>query len=111
MNMNAGRMNKRITIMKRVGMDDGQSGEAVTYMPHRTVWACITPKTAELPDEYQQVTPKVIHHIRFRYVEGICFTDRAEYNGRVFEQIVPPININERDSYIEMQCEEVLRDE
>lgn len=108
--MNPGELNCRITLKQEIKVPDGQGGYAVTYMPRASLWAKITAVTARAQDQYEQMTPEILYRIIIRYRRDVAVTDRIEYGNRVFEQIGPPIDIEEKHAYLRLECREVVAD-
>jgi SPP1 family predicted phage head-tail adaptor len=108
--MNPGELNCRITLKQEIKVPDGQGGYASVYTPRTAMWAKITAVTAKLSDQYEQMEPEILYRITIRYRRDVAVTDRIEYGGRIFEQIGPPVDIEEKHAYLRLECREVVAD-
>lgn len=108
--MNPGELNRRIELQHLVKQDDGQGGYQPDYVPHAIIWAKIAPFIARNVDNYEQITPEITHKITIRYRTDVKVTDKLKCGDREFEQTAPPINVRERDAYLQLQCREVVAD-
>ena len=108
--MNPGELNCRITLLQEVKTEDGQGGYVTEYVSRGAVWGKITPLTAKTLDLYEQLQPELLHLITIRYRRDVAVTDRIQYGSRVFEQIGPPVDIEEKHAYIRLECREVVAD-
>lgn len=108
--IDSGSLNKRITIQKVTRMDDLQGGYATTYTNRTKAWAQIRAITARATDQYEQMTPEILHRIIIRYRSDVKVTDRVLVGTRVFELLGPPINVDEQGAYLQLECREVVSD-
>lgn len=108
--MNPGELSCRITLLKETKVADEQGGYATTYVPWAVLWAKITTLTAKTLDQYEQLTPELLHRIVIRYRRDVAATDRIQYGDRLFEQLGPPINEGEKNAYLRLECREVVAD-
>ena len=108
--MNPGELNSRISILKEMKVPDDQGGYIVNYAPRVILWAMITTLTAKTLDQYEQLSPELLHRVVIRYRRDVAVTDRIQYGDRLFEQIGPPINEGERNAYLRLECREVVAD-
>ena len=108
--MNPGELNCRITLLKEIKVPDGQGGYASVYTPRAAMWAKITAVTAKTVDQYEQLTPEILHRIIIRYRRDVAVTDRIQYGGRIFEQIGPPMDVEEKHAFLRLECREVVAD-
>ena len=108
--MNPGELNSRISILQETKAPDDQGGYIVNYELRVILWAKITTLTAKTLDQYEQQTPELLHRIVIRYRRDVAVTDRIEYGCRVFEQIGPPIDMEEKHAYLRLECREVVAD-
>ena len=108
--MNPGELNCRVTLLEETKVPDGQGGYATTYTARALVWAKITAVTAKTVDQYEQMTPEILHRIIIRYRRDVAVTDRIQYGSRVFELIGPPINEGEKNAFLRLECREVVAD-
>ena len=108
--MNPGELNSRISILQETKVPDDQGGYIVTYALRVILWAKITTLTAKTLDQFEQQTPELLHRIVIRYRRDVAVTDRVQYGGRIFEQIAPPIDVEEKHAYLRLECREVVAD-
>lgn len=102
--MDAGRLNKRITIERLTQETDPVYGTQLdTWAPVHTAWASIEPISGR---EYWQaklaLAEKTIR-IRMRYLPGIDSSMRVAYSGRKFS-IQSAINVDEANREIQLMC-------
>ena len=108
--MNPGEMNCRIALQQETKMPDGQGGYAIVYVPRVKLWAKVVAVTAKTTDRYEQLTPEILHRIIIRYRRDVAVTDRIQYGDRIFEQIGPPVDVEEKRAYLRLECREVVAD-
>ena len=108
--MNPGELNSRISILQETKVPDDQGGYIVTYALRVILWAKITTLMAKTLDQYEQLMPELIHRVVIRYRRDVAVTDRVQYGGRIFEQIAPPIDVEEKHAYLRLECREVVAD-
>ncbi|MDT8900271.1 phage head closure protein [Anaeroselena agilis] len=108
--MNPGELNCRITLQRETKAPDGQGGYATVYVLRAKLWAKVVAVTAKTTDQYEQMTPELLHRITIRYRRDVAVTDRIQYGSRVFEQIGPPVDVEEKHAYLRLECREVVAD-
>ena len=108
--MNPGELNSRICILQETKVPDDQGGYIVNYALRVILWAKITTLTAKTLDQYEQLMPELIHRVVVRYRRDVAVTDRIQYGGRIFEQIAPPVDVEEKHAYLRLECREVVAD-
>ena len=108
--MNPGELNCRITLQQETKVPDGQGGYATVYVQRANLWAKIVAVTAKTTDQYEQLTPEILHRITIRYRRDVAVTDRVQYGNRIFEQIGPPVDVEEKHAYLRLECREVVAD-
>ena len=108
--MNPGELNSRISILQETKVPDDQGGYIVTFALRVILWAKITTLTAKTLDQYEQQMLELLHRVVIRYRRDVAVTDRIQYGDRLFEQIGPPINEGERNTYLRLECREVVAD-
>lgn len=106
--MRSGDLRKRITLQRPVVTRDAEGDETRTWMDVRTVWAQIEPLSGREFFEVQVQTGEITTRIRIRYMQGITTMWRVKYRARYFEIVAPPINLNERNLYLDMMCKEIV---
>lgn len=110
--MNPGELNCLLELFHAVKANDGQGGYAVTYpeTPYGTAWGKIKAITARRVNEYEQLTPEIEHQITIRHRGDVVHTDRLTFGARIFEQLSPPVNVGEKNAYLQLRCREVVPD-
>jgi len=110
--VNPGELNSRLALHHQTKVDDGQGGYAPVYPGelYATVWAKVEAITARRSIEYEQTVPEVHHRITIRYRSDVVFSDQIRLGSRIFELLAPPINIDERNAYLQLLCREVVPD-
>ena len=108
--MNPGELNCRLTLLQETKTPDGQGGYITDYVPRITVWGKITTVSAKTLDQYEQLTPELIHRILIRHRWDVQVTDRIQYGQRLLEQIGPPVDVEEKHAYLRLECREVVAD-
>ena len=108
--MNPGELNCRCILLMETQVPDDQGGYETIYMTRATVWAKLMALTAKTVDQYEQLTPEILHRIIIRYRRDVAVTDRIQYGDRIFEQIGPPIDVEEKHAFLRLECREVVAD-
>jgi SPP1 family predicted phage head-tail adaptor len=105
--MEAGKLNKRITIQQQSTTQDSY-GEAVnTWTTFATVWAAINPIIGKEFFASDIVNSKVTTKIRIRYLSGLLPKMRAVYGSKNYD-IKAIMNIAEKNAQMLLMCEEVI---
>lgn len=111
--MNAGMLNKRITIQEKAANSPaydeyGQPSEA--WATFAVVWAAVEPIQGREFWAQQQVQSEVTIRIRIRYLSGVRPDMRILYGSRVFsvESVIDP---KERHAEMQLMCSEGPKDE
>jgi SPP1 family predicted phage head-tail adaptor len=114
--MNAGKLNRRITLQQRSPAQDASGQQATTWTDLFTVWAGIEPLTARELLAGQAVNTEVSHKVTVRYRTELALPVpaaalRASYASaagtRIFG-IVGVLNIDERRAQIDLLASEGL---
>ena len=108
--MNPGELNSRISILQETKVPDDQGGYIVNYAPRVILLAKITTLTAKTLDQYEQLSPELLHRVVIRYRRDVAVTDLIQYGDRLFEQIAPPVDVEEKHAYLRLECREVVAD-
>lgn len=110
--MNIGELRSRLALHRLTKVDDGQGGYAPVYPdePYATVWAKFETIQARRMIEYDQVVPEIHHRITIRYRADVLFDDQLRIGDRVFEMYAPPVNVEEKNAYLQLLCREVVPD-
>lgn len=107
--INAGRLDKRVTLQSRVEGRDATGGVADTYADLATVWGAIEPARAYRTFGSAQEQENHDTLIRIRYLQGVRATSRVlwtTYEGDVktYEVIGVRLENEHRGSYMYLQC-------
>ena len=107
--MNPGELKCRVTIMQQADAQDSE-GNVVKdpYTTRCTVWAKIQSFDARIRQGKAEDYHEIMTRITIRYNSAIKQTDRIVYGSRTFEQVGPPINVDERNTYLRLECREVV---
>ena len=108
--MNPGELNCRVTLLRENKAPDGEGGYSTIFTPRAKVWAKVVAVTAKTTDQYEQMTPEILHRVTIRYRRNVAVTDRIQYGGRIFEQIGPPVDAGEKHAFLRLECREVVAD-
>lgn len=89
--------------------EDGQGGTTDDdwYTLKPLVFSHIRPLTGDELTTAQQVDPRVSHEITLRYDRDIQARQRVVYQGRIFNIVGPPINVDERNRELRLRCVEL----
>lgn len=102
-------LNKRVTIQKAVKISNNRGVILYDYPDERAihgVCASIEPFSARIRDGIAEKVAEVEFRITVRYRDGISVRDRIVYQGRIFEQTLPPFDINEQHQFLQLTCKE-----
>lgn len=105
--MDAGRLNKRVTIQSRGAGVDSFGAPNGTWTDIATVWASVSPLRGQERMNTQQTQADIDHKITVRYRPGLVAKQRLKYGVRLFD-IESVIDINERHETVEMMCKEAV---
>jgi head-tail adaptor len=97
--INAGELNCRQALHHLEIVDDGQGGHPEIYAeePFATVWGKVKTILARKVDEYEQIIPEQQHLIEIRFRSDLLYTDQIRLGARLFEQIAPPVNVDQKN--------------
>jgi SPP1 family predicted phage head-tail adaptor len=77
----AGKLDRRITIQERTAVQDGAGGETVTWVDRATVWAAKMDVSGREQLMAHQMVPTDLVRFRIRYRSDVAMTDRVVYDG------------------------------
>jgi len=100
-----GKLRERVTIEQPTRASDGQGGYTETWSTLATVWAAIKPVTARETYFGHKLEHRVTHKITIRYRSDIAIQMRIAQGTRYF-QIHGYKNVDERNRFLELLCEE-----
>lgn len=102
-------LNKRIIIQRAVKDDNDRGVNRYVYPADReihNVCASIESYGAYIRDGTAEKVAEIEFRITIRYREGLSLHDRIIYQGRIFEQILPARDVNERHQFLQLTCRE-----
>lgn len=102
-------LNKRVTIQRpaKVNNDRGVNQKIYpAYLEIKNVCASIESYGAYVKDGTAEKVFELEFRITIRYREGLTPHDRIVYQNRIFEQIIPAKDINERHEFLQLTCKE-----
>jgi SPP1 family predicted phage head-tail adaptor len=77
--LNAGDLDKRVTIQSRTEADDGGGGVTIAWANVASVWASVAPGTGREFTLAQQLQPELSHVVIVRYRAGLTAKHRFVY--------------------------------
>lgn len=101
----AGKLRNAITIERETDTPNDSGGQNITWSTHKSVKAFIKPKSGTERVRGMQLESPLTHSIFIRYTADVLPTDRINFKGR-YMQIRAVINIEERNRWLELACEE-----
>lgn len=105
--MIGGRLRHRVTIQEETDTEDEQGGYTSAWSTLCKLWAQIEPLTASEQFYRGGLQAGVTHRVTLRYRDDIGPTNRVVFNSRTFN-IRGVRNIDERNTDLELLCEEVV---
>lgn len=110
--LDAGKLNKRITVLEFSETSDGAGGYLDTWPDTGWTevlsrWARVEPLRGRGYFEAQQANSEVTHRVTVRYTSEILPEHTINYGGRRLD-IQSLINVEERSEWLEIMCVEVL---
>lgn len=102
-----GRLNRRVTIMKRTEETD-ELGQTVNtgFAELKTVWATIAPLRGSELWEAQKVKPVMYYRITIRYLDGLSPDMRVRMPDGKLMDITAIVDKDYRHEYQEIMCTE-----
>jgi SPP1 family predicted phage head-tail adaptor len=105
--MNIGRLNKRITIKKKVDSVNSLNQKSKTYQDVKTVWASIAPVRGAERYELQKLNEEITYRVYIRYISGIRADMYIAYKDKLFE-IRSVIDVDLDGKMLEIDCVEKI---
>ena len=105
MSNSIGKMRYRIKVETATNTRDTGGGITQAYTPVTFIYANIKPTNANSSYRQGIVQEKVTHEVTIRYMNNISTNHRISYGSRLFD-IKGIINIDERDRFLKLLCEE-----
>lgn len=103
--MYAGKLRNRIIIERESYVQNDSGGQDIIWSTYKKVKAFIKPKSGTERVRGMKLESPLTHTIAIRYTDDILPTDRVNFNGR-YMQIRAVVNIEERNRWLELSCEE-----
>lgn len=104
----AGKLNKRIDLLRLAAVSDGEGGYSESFPAYATVWAEVSPLAQREKDQFDRTESELTHRVLIRHRDDVKATDRVQLGSRVFVQDGPPVNIKERGAFLQLLCREVF---
>lgn len=101
--MEAGRLDKRVTIQSMTAARNAIGEPVHTWADVATVWGAVEPVQGREFWEQQQVQSEVTTRIRIRYLAGVTAAMRVTYAGRIYN-IRSVIDPRERHDEMQLMC-------
>lgn len=105
--MNPGELNRKVTIQGIPAGIDGEGNKLNDYEDKFSPWAKINQVTASDVDGQGEIKRVISTEITIRYDARLTNSDRIVYDGHVYEQIGPAIDIGQKKSYLLLTCREI----
>lgn len=103
--LTAGKLRNSVEIQELTNTSDGYGGFVTTWATIHTINAMIKPVSGGERMRAMQLNATISHRIFLRYIEGIKPAMRVKFGDRLF-QIRLPLNLEERNRWLELHCEE-----
>lgn len=103
MSIEAGRLNKRITISQKNVTRDAYGGESIQWEAFCTVWAAVLPIRGREYVAIRDAGAELTTRFLIRYRSGITPAMRIEYGGAMYD-IIDVINPQEARTHMEIMA-------
>jgi SPP1 family predicted phage head-tail adaptor len=107
MGINAGMLDKRITIQYQSKMQDSYGSEVITWTDLKTVWANVKPLSGREYNTAKQLYSESTTKITIRYRTGLDTSMRFFYNNKYY-YILNVVNSDEKNEELVLLCKEVI---
>lgn len=101
----AGMLRHSISVQRKVRTPDGIGGDTIVWDEIKATRAFIKPLSGNESVQAMRIESKTTHRIYTRYFADLIQADKIVYDGRDFN-IRAIINVEERNRWYELQCEE-----
>lgn len=105
--MNAGKLNRRITIQKKIITYDSYNQPVETWEDAFTVWAEVLTTGGGEFYAAQKVNAQTQVVFNIRFTKGVSVTDRVKFEGRIFE-ILSVNDLNAGRVKLQISAKEVV---
>jgi SPP1 family predicted phage head-tail adaptor len=106
MSLEAGRLNKRVTLQSHGITQDANGTPVEGWSDVATVWAAVEPLSGREFFAAAQVQAEQMQRITIRYRAGIDTAMRVAWAGRLFD-ITAVIDWRERHEFLQLMCREL----
>jgi len=106
--MDVGRLNKRLTLRTNTPTTDDGGGLVDSFANTITVWGSLEPIRSFERMRAGGIDATATHMTRLRYNSRVTPDDQVTYDGRTFNIIGAPVNVDEANCVHEMTLEEVV---
>lgn len=108
--MNPGSLDQRVTIQKK-NVTRAQNGEEVTsWVTHAVVYASVQPIRGREFFAAAQMQGAADYRVTIRYLASVTRAMRLLWRGQVLDIVAEPIDINARQTDLELMCVAGVRD-
>ncbi len=104
--MDAGRLDKRVTLRSKVVAQDAWGAPVETWSDVAIVWAAVEPLSGREFFAAAQVQAEQMQRITIRYRTGVTTAMRVAWAGRLFD-ITAVIDWRERHEALQLMCREL----
>lgn len=105
--MNPGELNRKVIVQGIPSGTDDEGNKLSGYTDKFSPWAKINQVTASDIDGQGEIKRVISTEITIRYDSRLINSDRIAYNGHVYEQVGPAINVNQKNFYLLLTCREI----
>lgn len=105
--MRAGRLNKYVTIQEPIAITNDYGEQETMWVEFEKVWAGVSPLRGREFFEAQQISNANSIRVTIRYISTLKDTFRILYGEKIL-QIKAIIDSNEKHTYQELMCEEIV---
>jgi len=105
--MNIGRLNKRISILKKVDTINALSQKSKSFETVATVWASVAPVRGTERYELQKIHEEITYRVYMRYLANVRADMFIQYGDKVYE-IQSVIDVDLEHKMLEIDCVEKI---
>lgn len=100
-----GQLNRRLVLEAPVETPDGAGGVTRSYSAAATLWAQVTPVSAQEEIAAARLGARITHRIRLRFMSGIDIRHRLRDGSRIY-RIVSLHDTDGRNRFLQIEAEE-----
>lgn len=102
-------LNQRISIRLAEKLRGEKGNIKYVYKNERcSVWASVKPYDAKKTAGEIADVNEIDYRILIRYRTDIVFTDRIIWNGKILRMLHAPINVENRNKWLQLDCRELI---